>query len=231
MRGLRKYTHFDGVFARELVSEGGCTPTASTHASSNVLDLPKRRQAIDGHLSGNGGLWSTWTPPSWFRLRCGLAAVVVMTGEIVASLALPKFGDDGSATRPGSLRRRMTLPQSPQQRLGGFVYDLSAVDTNGRVVAPASLLSLGWTPGTRLAMDETCSLIVVTSTKGGKRRVDARGHFRLPLGLRRWCDLDAGSQVLAVAKPSEQCLVLHPMASLDAVIEALYAEVLDGGGR
>ena len=153
-----------------------------------------------------------------------------MTGEVVASLALPRFGDDGSATRSGSLRRRMTLPRSPQRRLEGFVYDLSAVDTNGRVVAPASLLSLGWAPGTRLAMDETCSLIVVTSAKGGKRRVDARGHFRLPLGLRRWCDLDAGSQVLAVAEPSGQRLILHPMASLDAMVEERHAEVL-GGGR
>lgn len=164
-------------------------------------------------------------------LRYGLAAVVAMTGEVVASLALPRFGDDGSAARQVSLRRQMTLPQSPQRRLDGFVYDLSAVDKNGRVVAPASMRSLGWVPGTRLAMvmDKACGLIVVTSAKTGKSRVDARGHFRLPSGLRRWCGLDAGSQALAVAEPGEQRLVVHPMASLDAMVEARHAAVLAGG--
>lgn len=152
-----------------------------------------------------------------------------MTGEVVASLALPKFGHDGSAARQVSLRRQMTLPQSPQRRLDGFVYDLSAVDKNGRVVASASMRSLGWVPGTRLVMDEACGLIVVTSAKTGKGRVDARGHFRLPSGLRRWCGLDAGSQALAVAEPGAQRLVVHPMASLDAMVEARHAAVLAGG--
>ena len=46
--------------------------------------------------------------------------------------------------------------------------------------------------------------------------------------MRHWCGLTPGARVLLVAEPDEGRLVIHPTASLDAMITRVYAEVLGG---
>jgi hypothetical protein len=71
-------------------------------------------------------------------------------------------------------------------------------------------------------------LAVVTADPDGATRITPEGHLRVPLAIRRWCGLDAGSRVLLVADPAVPRLVAHPAAALDALVAQRHAEVFGG---
>ncbi|PSK62779.1 hypothetical protein B0E53_05297 [Micromonospora sp. MH33] len=53
--------------------------------------------------------------------------------------------------------------------------------------------------------------------------------MRLPAVVRQWCGLTAGDRVLLAADPKAGRLVLHPPASLDAVVARVHDEAFGGG--
>jgi hypothetical protein len=71
-------------------------------------------------------------------------------------------------------------------------------------------------------------LVVMTADPRGAVRVLPRGHLRLPASVRHWCALTAGSRVLLVAELTAARLVVHPAASIDAMITRRYADVFGG---
>jgi hypothetical protein len=108
------------------------------------------------------------------------------------------------------------------------VYGLSAVDNRGRVAAYHATDSLGWTPQTPVAVRQLGGLVIVTVDEGSTVRVTVRGHLRVPAQVRRWCGLTPGIRVLLVADVFEQRLVIHPLASLDLMVNRRHADVFGG---
>jgi hypothetical protein len=120
------------------------------------------------------------------------------------------------------------VPELPAVREGTSVYGFAAVDDRGRLAAAPVAACLGWSPGTRLAARVAAGLVVVNADPAGPVRVTPRGHVRLPATVRHWCGLAPGARVLLVAEPDESRLVIHPAASLDAMISRQHADLLGG---
>jgi bifunctional DNA-binding transcriptional regulator/antitoxin component of YhaV-PrlF toxin-antitoxin module len=68
----------------------------------------------------------------------------------------------------------------------------------------------------------------VTATPQGVFSPTRGGHLRLPATVRRWCGLGAGDRVLLAAEPDAGLLVVHPPASLDAMVGWAHARALGG---
>jgi hypothetical protein len=51
---------------------------------------------------------------------------------------------------------------------------------------------------------------------------------RLPVPARRGCGIEPGNRVLLAADPAIGLLVVHPLASLDAMVAGRHAAALDG---
>ena len=106
---------------------------------------------------------------------------------------------------------------------------MAVVNDRGRIATGTVFEVLGWGPGTAVTVGERAGLVVVTADPGaGAIRITPQGHLRVPLAIRRWCGLDAGSRVLLVADPAGPRLVVHPAASLDALVARCHAEVFGG---
>jgi hypothetical protein len=154
-----------------------------------------------------------------------------MSDRIVSALIPPKASRDGGSRQAGRARQRslrVTPPRLAPVRERSSVYGVSAVDDRGRIMAQHVLGCLGWPPGTRLAVHEQGGLVVATPDENASVRLTAAGHLRLPAPLRHWCGLEAGSRVFLVADADRQRLVLHPPASLDAMISRTYVPLFGG---
>jgi hypothetical protein len=78
-------------------------------------------------------------------------------------------------------------------------YGFAAVDHRGRIADRIVFGALGWPPGTGVTVHERAGLVVVTADRGAAATLTPQGHLRVPLPVRRWCGLIAGSRVLLVA--------------------------------
>ena len=108
------------------------------------------------------------------------------------------------------------------------MYSFAAMDDRGRLGDRVALRSLGWIPGTCLALDVRDGLVLVTADAEGSIAVTTHGHLRLPAPVRHWCGLEPGARVLLVADAVESRLVVYPPVALDAVIGRWQAEVFGG---
>jgi hypothetical protein len=153
--------------------------------------------------------------------------VVVVTGTPIPSLVMPPLPPAGASTAVRS-GRQLTVLELPPQRSTSFIYQLSTMDEWGRVVARVAIQAVGWQPGTPLTMTGRAGLIEVVADPAGPRRLTRQGHLRVPLALRRWHHLQAGSQILVVGDATAGRLVLHPLAVVDTLIAQLHGEVFGG---
>jgi hypothetical protein len=122
------------------------------------------------------------------------------------------------------------VPRLAAGRERSSTYGLAALDDRGRIAAHLVFASLGWVPGTRVAIREQGGLVVVIADGRGAITVSPQGRLRLPAPVRHWCGLTAGSRVLLVADAAQERLVVHPAAALDAMISRHYADVFGGDG-
>jgi hypothetical protein len=96
-------------------------------------------------------------------------------------------------------------------------------------VADHTIVScLGWSPGTRLDMRILDGLLIIRHAIDGGWVVTKHGHLRLPAELRHSCGIRAGDRVLLVAYRAQDVLVVHPPASLDALLASSHAELVGG---
>jgi hypothetical protein len=107
------------------------------------------------------------------------------------------------------------------------VYGLAAVDARGRVADHIIMRALGWRAGSRLAIRVSNGLILITVGEG-RLGVTGQGHLRLPSAVRRGCGIEPGDRVLLVAEPSEGVLVVHPPATLDAIVSRFREAMIAG---
>jgi hypothetical protein len=90
------------------------------------------------------------------------------------------------------------------------------------------MTALGWVAGTRLDIRESGGLILVRANQQGVFSMTSQGHLRLPATVRQWCRLVPGDRVMLAADPAEGLLVVHPPATLDAMITQFHASALGG---
>ena len=134
----------------------------------------------------------------------------------------------GPAPTPGTARRTLALAQLASSRTRSTVYGLATIDCNGRVAEAAVINALGWACGTRLDIQETGGLVLVTASRHGVFAMTGQGYLRLPATVRHCCALVPGDRVLLAAEPEQGRLVVHPPIALDDMISQFYAKVLDG---
>jgi len=128
----------------------------------------------------------------------------------------------------GTPRRTLPIAQLASSRSRSTVYGLVTIDCNGRVAEAAVINALGWASGTRLHIQESAGLIVMTASRHGVFTMTGQGFLRLPATVRHWCGLAPGDRVLLAAEPEQGRLVVHPPNALDEMITQFHAKVLDG---
>jgi hypothetical protein len=151
-----------------------------------------------------------------------------MTSLVVAPVVPPvpptdQYVRPGGRTPAGGGARRV-LPLAAL----GTIRGLAAVDSRGRVADHHVMAALGWAAGTRLDIGERGGLILVRAHPQGVFSVTSQAHLRLPATVRQWCRLVPGDRVMLAADPAQGLLVVHPPATLDAMIMQFHASVLGG---
>lgn len=122
------------------------------------------------------------------------------------------------------------MPAANGQKANSGICGLAKIDHRGRVTDAAVERALGWPPGTRLNIQETNGVIVVSVDDRGVFTMSNQGHVCLPLPVRRWCGFDAGDQVLlAVGQPADR-LFVYPSTTLDELLGE-HHRALFGGER
>ncbi|MEA2733374.1 MAG: hypothetical protein QOF70_7849 [Acetobacteraceae bacterium] len=113
-------------------------------------------------------------------------------------------------------------------REGTTVYGLTAVDGRGRVADRTVTQALGWQPGNPLSIRVTNGLIIVAAATDGPVAVSNQGRVHLPAAARHACRIAAGDRVLLAAEPADGLLVVHPLATLDAMVAGLRDHMKTG---
>ena len=153
------------------------------------------------------------------------------SGSIIAPVPLSDRSAVGRQRSAGPAAKRRPLPLAAMAitpREGDVVYGLVTLDFSGRIADRALIAAMGWEPGTRLGIRETEGLVVVAADDHGVFTVTRQRYLQLPAVVRQWCDLRAGDRVLLAGYPSWGVLVVHPPASLDAMIAQTHGRVLGG---
>jgi AbrB family looped-hinge helix DNA binding protein len=108
------------------------------------------------------------------------------------------------------------------------VYGLTTVDGRGRVADLVVARALAWRPGNRLNVRVTGNVIILAAADAGQIAVSSQGRVHLPAAVRHACGIAAGDRVLLAAEPADGVLVVHPLATLDAMITLLHDRVMAG---
>jgi hypothetical protein len=110
------------------------------------------------------------------------------------------------------------------------VLDLARLDRSGRLSARAVLRGLGWRAGHRVAVDVVRGLLLVSSAVAGAYAVGSRGDLALPATARALCGLTVGEMVVVAAYPSQELLLVHPVATVGGLVHELHARLAAGDG-
>jgi hypothetical protein len=103
------------------------------------------------------------------------------------------------------------------------VYGLAVVDDRGRIADRPVVRALGWTDATRLDLRAGAGRILVRAAIDGRHSLAARDRLPLPAYLRRSSGIEPGDSVLLAAEPADGVLAIHPLASLDALLNTMSA--------
>jgi bifunctional DNA-binding transcriptional regulator/antitoxin component of YhaV-PrlF toxin-antitoxin module len=105
---------------------------------------------------------------------------------------------------------------------------LTVVDSRGRVSDKSVTRALGWQPGDPLSLRVTDGLIIVVAVAEGQLAVSSQGRVHLPASARHASRITPGDRVLLAAEPADGVLVVHPLATLDAMISRFRDHVMTG---
>jgi hypothetical protein len=164
-------------------------------------------------------------------------AVAIVT-ETFSPAVIPSLVPPGRAEAPRwraplTPTRRPPLPlvALASRRTGTAVYGLVTLAANGRLADNKIFGALGWTAGLRLDIRQSTNLILVAADEHGIFGLTTLGRLHLPASARNWCRLDTGDRLLLAAYPEGGLLVVHSPAALDAVVDRVYGEALEGERR
>jgi hypothetical protein len=75
-------------------------------------------------------------------------------------------------------------------------------------------------------MDTLPGMIIIAATPAGQHAIDRRGAIKLPAALRRLCGVNYGPPVVLAAALPEQVMVIHPSATISALLAAHYTDLI-----
>ena len=120
------------------------------------------------------------------------------------------------------------MPVASDQKAAGGIYGLAKIDHRGRVTDATVERAVGWPPGTRLNIQETSGVIVVSVDDRGVFTMSNQGHLWLPLPVRRWCGFNAGDQVLLAVGHLADRLFVYPSTTLDELLAEHHRGLFGG---
>lgn len=105
-------------------------------------------------------------------------------------------------------------------------YTVTTMDERGRLASRSPLRALGWEPSWSIGLIAVKNLIVVNRKARSQAHIDRQGFLRLPASIRHRCRLIPGGQLLVVACPDDDRIVVCPAPVLDEVLRDRF-EFLD----
>jgi hypothetical protein len=138
---------------------------------------------------------------------------------LVPPVVLPTRAE-GRARTSRSTGRPLPLPALVARRTRTTIYGLARVDDRGRVSDRAIIRALGWTGRTQLTIRVEAGRVAVAEVSDGECRLAGRDRVLLPAQLRCTVGIEPGDRVLLAAEPADGLLVVHPPASLDAMLNS-----------
>lgn len=171
----------------------------------------RRRRAIPG-LSPERGTSAATNPPYEGSGDMTIADDVV--GTVVPS---QRRDEDAQPLPLGE------LPSLPRD--GPLVYGMGRIDASGRISERAIIRMLGWSAGDRLTISVVSRVILMSADPAGLHKFPVKPFVMIPAAARAQCGLRSGDQVLLAAAPGHGTLLVHTLASLDAMLVPYHASL------
>ena len=148
------------------------------------------------------------TTPGLVQARQRERLVAALTPRTTAAPAL------ASADKAAALALPVLLSRAPAR----LDHRIVLLDECGRVREATLFRSLGWEPGSRVAVEDRGDRLVLRADATGPLALDRRGRLAVPDALRKLRGWSAGEPVLLSASPADGLLFLSPTRSLDPVV-------------
>jgi hypothetical protein len=115
---------------------------------------------------------------------------------------------------------RLELP--PDAQAEPLLLDVARLDASGRFCSRSLLTALAWAPGRRVDLKIGVEAVVIGTCGAGRQTVGSRGELTLPISARTLAGLDADAQVVLVAVPTRDLLIVHPPALIARLLAEHY---------
>jgi hypothetical protein len=156
--------------------------------------------------------------------------VVVVAERKIAALIPPRLSGPWVDRISAAGRGRLPLVGLPAlPRPGSLEYGIGKIDVDGRISNCSTIAALGWCEGDQLHMALVEGSVVVHRDPAGAFRIGRKPYLVLPIAIRRRSGLGPSCQVLLVADPHHDVVVVHPRAALDVMITTYHAPLTTGG--
>ncbi|GAA4722212.1 hypothetical protein [Phytohabitans rumicis] len=134
---------------------------------------------------------------------------------------------------PPAMRRSappipLTVPALPRLSLPAdarsepLLLDVARLDASGRFCSRSLLAALAWAPGERVDLRVGVDAVVIASSAAGRQAVGSRGELTLPVSTRMLAGLTMEAQVVLVAVPTRDLLIVHPPPLIARLLAAHY---------
>ncbi|WP_148281988.1 hypothetical protein [Amycolatopsis mediterranei] len=105
---------------------------------------------------------------------------------------------------------------------GSMQYEISRVDSSGRLSARRLLLALNWKVGDQLALQTSDGIIVLRPATRSVSRVTKQCSVVLPAAARFRSGIHGGDGVLLAAAVEHDTLVVHSFSVLDQMMSRYH---------
>jgi hypothetical protein len=103
-----------------------------------------------------------------------------------------------------------------------LLLDVARLDGSGRFCSRSLLLALAWPPGQRVNLTIGIETVVIGTCAAGRHAVGSRGELMLPIAARMLAGLAADAQIVLVAVPARELLIVHPPALVARLLAEHY---------
>jgi hypothetical protein len=103
-------------------------------------------------------------------------------------------------------------------RLGQICCATGKIDDHGRISDRSAVRALKWASGQHLCYESDGLSILVRPTGDSRWAIGRAGYLKLPAEYRNVCNLVTGDQVVIIAMPDHEQLVVLPVAVVAAAL-------------
>lgn len=144
--------------------------------------------------------------------------------KIVAALRLPVISPSKLDIEPLSLGVLTRLRQD-----SSLEYAIASIDGSGRIADIGIVNSMGWKVGDGLELALQNGGVLIQRSTNSTTALAEKRRLAVPVGIRRSCGIRTGDRVLLVAAPEFGFVLIHTMATLDAMVVNHHASMVAGG--